>query len=93
MATKVDFGQVKNKTLSALDDVSAGYPLSGQALIYNGTNHRWEPGNMPSGGGGGSAVFNVTDDGQGNIALALANTSSTLSVTDDGNGNITITIS
>ena len=45
------------------------------------------------GGGGGSAVFNVTDDGNGNITLALANTSSTLGLTDDGNGNITLTIS
>lgn len=80
-------------TLDSLEGVSAGSPLDGQGLIYNGLTQSWVPGNLPSGGGGGAAVFSVTDDGQGNITLALANTSSTLSLIDDGNGNITLTIS
>lgn len=79
-------------TLDSLTGVSAGSPLDGQGLIYNGSTQQWVPGNLPS-GGGAAAVFSITDDGQGNITLALANTSSTLGLTDDGNGNITLTIS
>lgn len=80
-------------TLDSLEGVSAGSPQDGQGLVYNGSTQSWVPGNLPSGGGGGAAVFSVTDDGQGNITIALANTSSTLGLTDDGNGNITLTIS
>lgn len=79
--------------LDDLADVNASSPLNGQGLVWDGLNQAWVPGNISGGGGGGAAVFNVTDDGQGNITLALANTSSTLGLTDDGNGNITLTIS
>lgn len=47
---------------------------------------------VASAGGGGTAIFTLVDDGNGNITIGLANTSSGLSVNDDNNGNITISL-
>jgi len=85
MDTKVDFGQVKNKTLNGLDDVNAPSPGNGYALIWDSATQKWVPGAV-SGGGGGGGSLTVTDDGNGNISVS----SSSMSVSDDGNGNITI---
>lgn len=45
-----------------------------------------------SGGGGGQATLDVTDDDNGNIGIAVLNTSSELNVIDDNNGNISISL-
>ena len=42
--------------------------------------------------GGGHASLDVTDDNNGNIAVALLSTSYELSVTDDNEGNITLSL-
>lgn len=91
MASKIDFNQVKNKTLNGLNDVNAPSPSNGDALLWNSAVQKWVPGAM-SGGGGGGCSLTVTDDGNGNITIGLANTSSGLSVNDDNNGNITISL-
>lgn len=51
-ASKVDFQQVKNKTLGGLDDVNATSPADGQVLTYKSSTGKWSP-VTPSGGGGG----------------------------------------
>ena len=92
MASKIDFNQVKNKTLNGLNDVNAPSPSNGDALRWNSAVQKWVPGAMSGGGGGGGGSLTVTDDENGNITVALANTSSGLSVNDDNNGNITISL-
>lgn len=88
MASKIDFSQVKNKTLNGLDDVNAPSPGNGEALMWNSAAQKWVPGAV-SGGGGGGGSLTVTDDGNGNISVSSAS----MSVSDDGNGNINISFS
>ena len=50
--TRVDFSQLKNKTLAGLDDVIAPSPSNGQVLQWKSSIQKWAPA-TPSGGGGG----------------------------------------
>lgn len=93
MSTKVDFSQIKNKRLNGLDDVNAPSPSSGDALVWNAVAQKWVPGAVSGGGGQAApAMFVISDDGEGNITVGLANTSSSLVLTDDGQGNIVLSL-
>lgn len=65
-----------------------GYPTVGS----DAANKTYVDQAVASAGGGGTAIFTLVDDGNGNITVGLANTSSGLSVNDDNNGNITISL-
>lgn len=63
-----------------------GTPVAGA----DAANKAYVDAAVANAGGGGHAALDVTDDNNGNIAVALKSSSYELSVTDDNAGNITL---